>query len=326
MAHARNWCFTIFLIEGDEDGSLSLTNFPWPDLRYGLYQLERCPDTGRLHLQGYAQFTKRFRLSGLKKLHPSAHWACARGTPAENEAYCTKLESRVDGTGPVRFGELEQTSSQGRSCDLQEAVLRIRSVPGYTEEQFGLDFPASWARHQDLFTRVKLLGSGNKRRDTHLVVYIGPTGVGKSTRIFEQFPDAYWKPPGKWWCGYQGQETVVFDDFDGSWFSCSDFLRILNPFPTYIEAKGHSYKLVSERFCISTNIEPRDWYRKHFEEHPAHLAAVIRRINEVVTWNGVEWVSMSGEHYFAPPVLVPYGGIMQVEIPPLPFESLPLLE
>ena len=74
-AFVKNWCFTFYpVFEGHTDSkeindetfkkfdpkTLKLT---WmkcnEDIRYYIYQYERCPKTGKIHVQGYVQFRIR---------------------------------------------------------------------------------------------------------------------------------------------------------------------------------------------------------------------------------------------------------------------------
>ena len=102
---------------------------------------EQCPSTKRVHAQGYCQFTKELRLSALKKISKEAHWTLALGTPAQNRAYCSKLDTRIEGTEPIEFGELELATERGKSSSTKEAVFRIRSDPDFTVSNFIELFP-----------------------------------------------------------------------------------------------------------------------------------------------------------------------------------------
>lgn len=59
-------------------------------------QLEKCPKTGQLHLQGYIEATQRLRWTELK-LPKEIHWEFAKGNRLKNIEYCSKEESRVSG-------------------------------------------------------------------------------------------------------------------------------------------------------------------------------------------------------------------------------------
>ena len=270
----------------NEDQPSDGSGFGWPfnGLRYGIFQFEQCPSTKRVHAQGYCQFTKELRLSALKKISKEAHWTLALGTPAQNRAYCSKLDTRIEGTEPIEFSELELATERGKSSSTKEAVFRIRSDPDFTVSNFIELFPEVWVRYPDLIARVRLANNLVGKRDIRVLFIYGKPGIGKSTFVFERYPGAYWKPPGKWWDGYSGQETVVFDDFDGSWFSCSELLRILNPFPTSVEVKGAVFNLSATNFVITSNYLPESWYRQHFVAFPDHKTAVERRINVVIQY------------------------------------------
>jgi len=57
----RNYCFT----------SYSFPNSPTidvKDVKYYIYQLEKCPTTGNMHFQGYIELTKVMRFTALKKI------------------------------------------------------------------------------------------------------------------------------------------------------------------------------------------------------------------------------------------------------------------
>ena len=45
----------------------------------------------------------------------------------------------------------------------------------------------------------------------------GPTGCGKSRWAYETYPDAYtWADDKDWQDCYNGQETIIIDDFRGN--------------------------------------------------------------------------------------------------------------
>lgn len=56
MSHNRNYVFTQFTKERGEDSPRLLMPEDFPEwLSYVSYQLEMCPETGRLHFQGYLE-------------------------------------------------------------------------------------------------------------------------------------------------------------------------------------------------------------------------------------------------------------------------------
>lgn len=87
---------------------------------FSVYQLEKCPVTGRLHFQGYTHF--HFSLSFNKFLQmvslPTIHCEPCKGDFKANMKYCTKEDTRV--SGPWYIGNPPR--GQGHRTDL-DALL-----------------------------------------------------------------------------------------------------------------------------------------------------------------------------------------------------------
>jgi len=68
--------------------------FNRPDqFKYAVFGREKCPKTGKPHLQGFVQLHKKKLLTGMKKLFPDgqAHFEIAGGNPQQNRTYCIKV-------------------------------------------------------------------------------------------------------------------------------------------------------------------------------------------------------------------------------------------
>lgn len=107
---ARNWCFTSFKV--DEPSIEENVD----KIKYGVYQREVAPETGKEHWQGFVSMRSPVRMTGIKAVigDPAAHVEVVKGTPEQNIAYCTKDESRKEGTQPREFG-CRQVFGQGKS-------------------------------------------------------------------------------------------------------------------------------------------------------------------------------------------------------------------
>jgi len=107
-------------------------------------------------------------------------------------------------------------------------------------------------------------------------VFWGDTETGKSRRAWgEAGLHAYSKDPRtKWWCGYQGQEHVVIDEFRGT-IDIAHLLRWLDRYPVTVETKGGAKSLVAEKIWITSNISPDQWYP---DLDPETLNALKRRL------------------------------------------------
>lgn len=91
-------------------------------------------------------------------------------------------------------------------------------------------------------------------------VHFGAPGTGKSRGVFQNFPNAYKKPSGKWWDHYHGETEVILDDFDGSFVQFGDFKRWVDRYPLYIEVKGGYVPILATSWIITTNEYPSHWW------------------------------------------------------------------
>jgi len=128
-------------------------------------------------------------------------------------------------------------------------------------------------------------------QEKEVYVYWGRTGTGKSRRAWEEATfSAYPKGPTSiWWCGYQGQEHVVIDEFRGTkiffilgQIDVSHVLRWLDRYPVTVETKGSSVVLQAKKIWITSNLSPDDWYPDLDEET---RLALRRRFTNITHYN-----------------------------------------
>lgn len=81
-----SWCFTAFDLT-----ELSLLQDA-PGISVLVVALEICPKTGREHHQGYVRFSHQMRLSGLKRLMPTAHFEPRIGEEWRAVAYIVDVD------------------------------------------------------------------------------------------------------------------------------------------------------------------------------------------------------------------------------------------
>lgn len=254
---ARNVVFTQFLSDDQTEGDI-LDPSLWPDTVYVVWQLEMSPETGRLHIQGYAEFTGKKSWDWIHENCeglPTARFDHRRGTQSEAIAYCKKDESRVD--GPYEWGERRE---QGKRSDLEE--IRGKLVNRVAEAQIADDHFSSWVRYHKSFREFKRVRQLEEVRDwpMEIIVFVGPSGTGKSSKARADYPGAYWGPKGKWWDGYCGQETVVVDEMYGHRMPYTELLQLLDRYPYQVENKGGMTQFISRRIVFTSNQMPEDWY------------------------------------------------------------------
>lgn len=302
----RRWCFTLFVTEDVHSPILpdicQQMVGAWDEtaqhFKCGVYQLERAPETGRVHFQGYLEFDAPVRRSFvLSHFFPAAqrpHLEPARGSWKQNEEYCTKEDTRVAGTHPEFIPSLERWTechqTQGKRSDLSDAVETLRQKRKISE--VAQVHPEVFVKYHKGFSALANQlnvprGPGYK---PVCRFYWGPTGSGKTSDVYAefQFEDIYIKDcSNKWWDGYNGQACVLLDDFDGVSFDSQKvlpitfMLRLLDRYPLQVETKGGHVHLCSSTttFIITSN---RDFAMIYPQATDGHRAALKRRFDEIV--------------------------------------------
>lgn len=263
-----NWCGTLQVereidVEGYFKGLMDRGK-----AKFIIGQLE---EGSHLHLQYYIQREKRVSLVNMKReICDKTHWEPAKGSAEDNIKYCSKESTRV--AGPWQYGEC---TTQGQRTDLDKAASMIDE--GKSLREVAIECKTTFIRHHkglrayEAITRSK--GPRKCEEDGPEVwVFWGPTGTGKSRRAFHTWPDAYRKPTSeKWWDGYCGQDTVIFDDFKGSSMKLHEFQMVIDRYPMQVEVKGAFVDLSATRYVFTSNKHPSEWYSD---------GTVMRRINE----------------------------------------------
>lgn len=287
---ARAYVFTIHAEDPDDPENHAMRQAWNPPhatgaIRYIVCQKEVGGNTHRQHWQGYVQMTSPQRASAVRR-HLNCTWAWvkpAAGTPQQARAYCTKADTRMDGCVPFEDGTLVE---QGKRVDLDavaEMAREGRSLAAIAEEH-----PATFMRYHAGITRFAQLIAGaerstQRRPDLEVIVICGPPGTGKSRWAWDTYPDLYNLSVGSsstvWWDGYDAQETVLIDDFQGG----IPFRLLLNYLDIYaIQApvKGGMVWLAFKRVIITSNLFYADWYAADASGR-RDLAALQRRITEL---------------------------------------------
>lgn len=283
------WVFTYQLEEEEDAEGWLKRQFETGAYSYLVGQMEQAPTTGQLHIQGYAQLTKAKRLTGMKKLDARAHWEHCR-CPAEARAYAMKTDTRLQ--GPWEFGE---PRNAGRKATLKEVCEQV--LEGKSDYDISRAAPEQFARHHKGIGALRIAARVPTERRTwkpELWVIWGNSGAGKSWFAQLNWGDVstvYWKPQGtKWWDGYYGQETVVLDDFKGSWMPLQDLQRLVDRYPLLVETKGGYTPMLARRIVITSNPHPSRWYAN--DDH----GTVMRRIRDFAHGRFVEAIDL--DHWY----------------------------
>jgi len=313
---ARNLCFRVTLPEDPalQDGYPLLDPSLWPDCTYCVYQLELGDETSRLHYQGYAEFSGQKRYNWVQNFCDGlegAHLEVRRGTMEEARNYAMKHDTRID--GPWEWGRPKPgAGSRSDLLHVKRALDEGKPMTYIAENFFG-----TFMRYQRGLKEYKRIKMPQRDWPMKVKIIVGPSGSGKSSYCRRKYPDAYWKDKSKWWDDYDGQETVIWDEFYAHCCPFTLLLQILDRYPLRVETKGGFVSFTSRRIVFTTNQEPEQWYnaeRTHqmvWAQNP--LNRRIREFGKIlrtgavhqgpqvpVNWDGVEYVNL-----LAPPVRAP---------------------
>ncbi len=260
---SRRWCLTLNNPEkyctNGRDITLEELFSEYKDsgLRYAIFQLEQ-GDSGTPHVQAYCEFKRPFRLTALQAWFDShGHWEVARKPREACISYCSKKESHV--AGPWTFGE-DRESGQGERNDILGCKRMLDE--GFSERQIAQQCFKPWTKYFKAFREYRRIVSPSRDFKTQVYVFWGNTGTGKSrlAKLIGDSGSTYWLAPNShWFDDYEGQETVIFDDFYGS-IPYSTLLRIMDRTELRLESKGGHVDFVAKRLLITSNKQPSEWY------------------------------------------------------------------
>lgn len=274
---SKNWVFTINNPVPEDDPT------QWQAVRYLVFQRE-IGEEGTPHLQGYVVFNSNKALTGVKKLNARAHWEVRKGTHAQAREYCLKPETRDPSFQPVESGNPPNKS--GARTDLQGVIDLIQS--GASLREISDSDPSTFIRYFKGIERLKALNTVKRDWPCDTLILFGLPGTGKSKRatFLAGGPDKayYLRQPNSssgavWWEDYDGQRTVVIDEFTG-WIPRNVMNTICDRYACTIQNKGGSTQLQADKIIICSNSHPHDWWPR------SGLGAMLRRISNCVRMDG----------------------------------------
>lgn len=285
---STHWCFTV------HDYTTLVGDLP-PECGYIVYQEEAAPATGRAHVQGYIQFPEKRRGTTVSNLlrewfSPqngenlgSVHSEPARGSDEDNERYCTKDETRLD--GPYRHGiRVPRAGGRGGRSDLIGIKRKLddgRSMAEIREDHFG-----DWIRYGKRLAEYRRISTAPRERKTKCFLFVGPAGTGKSTlmKLIAKGVGSVYKVPAKKGSGlyfddYDGQDVMIVDEFDGNLMPPTFFNLLVDEHECVLPVHGGAgHQMVSGYIFIGSNYAPKYWWRRRTS---AQLRQTTRRIDVV---------------------------------------------
>ncbi len=256
----KTWCFTINNYTA-EDTKL-LENIECSYIVYGI----EVGESGTPHYQGCVTFRQTYRLSGLKKLHKTAHWEKAIAKDAAIN-YCMK-----DGEYTIR-----DNRAPGARNDITDFVSTLRQdgmrLAALSCPQVFIKYSSGCMRFASLLNEP--------RTSPPVVKWLwGATGAGKTHYVYEREKKDLWISGRnlEWFDGYTGQKAVLFDDFRGDFCTMHYLLRLLDVYPLLVPFKGGFVDWSPERIYITAPHPPDHIYPNSFE----NIGQLHRRIHETI--------------------------------------------
>lgn len=249
----------------------------WDDtkMKYLIYQKER-GELGTEHYQIYVEFKNQLGLKTIKSFfHESVHVEARRGTAEQAAEYCKKPDTRIE--DPVEYGS---RNKQGERTDLD--ALKQELITGKPLDEITLRDPISYHQYGRTLEKLEdIIGQQKWRTEMTEGIWLwGPTGVGKSHEVFQNYhPNTHylWAARDKgWWDGYKGQETVIFNDFRGE-LPYSELLQLIDKWAYKVPRRNREPRnFISKKVIITSSLPPQEIYCNRNEEDK--LDQLLRRI------------------------------------------------
>lgn len=260
MSRSRNFTFTKNNYTEEDITSLSELK-----CRYLVFGREVAPTTLTPHLQGYIVFDLQKTIPAAAKCLLNSHVEVAKGTHLQASEYCKK-----DGL----FTETGLLPSQGNRTDLGEIAKTILTKRPMVE--IANEAPDLYIRYHKgmLALRAVSLSVTEDRPELMNYWYYGSTGVGKSRRVREEHPSLYLKGLNKWWDNYDGETTVLLDDFapEHGKYLAGYLKQWTDHYAFSAEFKGGSIKIRPPVVIVTSNYSLEECF-----ENGADIAALKRR-------------------------------------------------
>jgi len=277
---SRSFCFTSFSIPEPKK----------EEIRYIIYQKERCPTTNKIHWQGYAEFNSPIRIARAQRICGigKSHVEKRKGTREQARAYCMKPDTQID--QPIEYGDWN-AGGQGSRTDLKLIFDKIKAGTPMIEVME--TDPTLYCKYRNGIKDYKfecLKSKTNKFRKVTVEVHWGEAGAGKTRHCVESHPEAFKMDfdDQLWWDGYEGEETIILNDFYGN-IKYHKLLDLLDGYKMRLPVKGGFTYANWNKVLITSNKPPEQWYQVGLTD------ALNRRISDTRYWGNTIPSTFGGE-------------------------------
>jgi len=243
MDRARNWVFTLNNYTAVQELELQTETYT-----YLVYGREVAPTTGTKHLQGYIEFSNAKRMATITKAYPGIHLEKRRGTAKQAADYCKKGKDFFEG------GEI---SKQGERTDLERVADMVQEKK--TIREIAEAEPVTFIKYHRGIQALRTALMKPRTEAPNVVWLYGATGTGKTRFAHDNSDSVYIKDGTQWWDGYEQQEAIIIDDFDGKW-PLRDLLRLLDRYVYQGQTKGGYININSSWIYITCTYPPEHFW------------------------------------------------------------------
>jgi len=164
------------------------------------------------------------------------------------------------------YSELQRDLDQG---------MRLTEVG---EKHFKL-----YLQHSKAIQQYRLMKMQPRDFKTMVVFCYGPRNTGKTYWVKQMDPNYFRKPIGHWMDGYDGQETVLYDDFTGTGFgSIKDHLAAFDKYKYTAKVHFGFCQWRPRQIFITCNVKPEELFPKLQEDAPELVRAFWSRVEYII--------------------------------------------
>nr|QKV51319.1 putative replication associated protein [Crucivirus sp.] len=281
----RNFVLTIWMVDSFEVESLT----GHKHFKYLVFQKEKCPKSGRIHIQAYVEFAEALSYKQVHELLPQPglpgfqrSWVRQRiGSRKDAREYCmvSTWKGKDKGQIPNTTEEHGEFVADGERTDLTAFTTAI--LEGKKSWELCEQFPNQMLRHAKHYDKFKQLAVKPLIREPPQVIVIcGETDLGKTRFVFDNHPpedifriESEWL----WFDGYDGHPVALLDEFHHQW-KITKILQVLDRYPLRVPIKGGFVDWRPNTIYITSNTHPDEWYPN---VNMRHKDALMRRIHKI---------------------------------------------
>lgn len=247
---AKGWCFTINNPTPEDELAVDLLG-SLVCCDYLVYGNERGAN-GTPHYQGYVIMKTPRTLKQMKELLRTAHLEQRKGTHKQASDYCKKEGDFYEfGTLPLSAGEKTQQMWKNVILWAESGdIVRIKD-----------EYPAIYIRYLERLRsmcrpQVAILPELENEW------WYGPTGTGKSRKLWRDYPIHFAKQLNKWWDGYDGEDIVAIEEWAPKNECTASALKIwADRYPFPVEIKGGKIaKIRPRKLIVLSNYSPEQCF------------------------------------------------------------------